>query len=378
MASEALNSVVFINLPESFKLPVKDFSVDNTIPLPVQITKEQAHKDDFDTSSLTLEMILAGILTILAYDTNNQHIDYYRYLLKSARPEIQTELMEAAILKARNEDFDIAEEIFASLRGLDPENMITILNSALFFDERASSYRRSGLHEDADAYDAEAEKYYKICLCVEDPFPDAYFNAGFFYLKQKNFSLCKEYFESFLILTESIDEKNIDENVRYKRQRAKEIINDIKSRNLEDDLFKSAYESIQNNNEEKALDEIKAFIKKNPKVWNAWFMLGWALRRLEQWHDASKAFEQAIILGGNNSDTYNELAICLLEMGNLAECEQKLFEALKIEPENTKIMSNLGILYLKKGDTKKAKTFFETVLAFDKNDELAKKALENL
>ena len=98
-------------------------------------------KDSFDFSNLSEEMILAGILTILAYDKKNPNIQYYRSIITKAKPNIKKELSEAAILKARNEDFDIAEEIFDALRGLDPEDIAIVLNTALFFDQRADSYR---------------------------------------------------------------------------------------------------------------------------------------------------------------------------------------------------------------------------------------------
>ena len=41
-------------------------------------------------------------------------------------------------------------------------------------------------------------------------------------------------------------------------------------------------------------------------------------------------------------------------------------------------MSNLGFLALKQGELEEAKKYFETVLTYDPNDELAKHALENL
>ena len=91
---------------------------------------------------------LAGILTVLAYDKKNQNLDYYRSILKKARPNIKAELCEAAILKTKNEDFDLAEEIFLALHGFDPEDEAIILNMALFLDQRAESYRKAGLYED--------------------------------------------------------------------------------------------------------------------------------------------------------------------------------------------------------------------------------------
>ena len=166
--------------------------------------------------------------------------------------------------------------------------------------------------------------------------------------------------------------------IAYHKQKKEEIIQDINSRNLEDELFKSAYDFIVMGQEEKGLESIKEFLETNPKVWNAWFMLGWALRRLERWSDAKLAFIKAIELGGDNTDTYNELAICCIELEDYSECKKYLSEALRIEPENTKIISNLGFLELKQGNISEAQKYFTIVLELDPNDVIAKKTLENL
>lgn len=375
-STNPLESIFYITLPENYSLPENAFKIDITIPLPVQSPIN--NPEDFDVNSLTLEMILAGILTVLAYDKNNQHLHYYRSLLTSVKPNIKTELTQAAILKAKNEDFDIAEEIFTALHGLDPDDIGTILNLALFFDERAESYRKSGLIEDADAYDDCAHNYYQQAMVAEPAVPDAFFNAGFFYLKQRNYTKAKNCFETYISLSANYDEDEITESDCKKRDRAEEIIRDINSRNLEDELFKSAYDFIVMGQEEKGLESIKEFLETNPKVWNAWFMLGWALRRLERWSDAKTAFLQAIELGGNTPDTYNELAICSMELEEFSECKKFLSEALKQEPENTKIISNLGFLELKQGNTEEAQKYFTIVLEIDPNDVIAKKTLENL
>ena len=377
-ASNPLDSIIFINLPENFELSKNAMHIDTTIPLPVQlpVVNGEFKKESFDISNLTQEMILAGILTILAYDKKNKDIQYYRSVIKNARPNLRQELTEAAILKARNGDFDIAEEIFEALLGLDPEDMVTVLNTALFFDQRAESYRNSELSEDADAYDEDAHRYYKMAMQADPPIPDAFFNAAFFYLKQRNFSHAKQCFETFLTLT--TDDDDSSENEKYKRERAKEIVEDISTRNLDDELFKSAFDFISMGEEEKGLEKIRSFIEKNPKVWNAWFMLGWALRRLERWEDAKAAFEEALKLGGNNCDTYNELAICCMETGLFDESKKHLTKALQLEPENTKIISNLGFLAKKEGDYSTARRYFETVLEFDPNDKIAQQALAEL
>ncbi len=375
-----LDSIVFINLPEDFKLSKESLHIDTTIPLPVQLPVQAGvyDKSKLDISALTPEMILAGILTVLAYDKDNSNILYYRSIINKAKPNIKQELTEAAILKTKNEDFDIAEEIFEALRGLDPDDMPTVLNSALFFDQRAESYRRSGLNDDADTYDDMAFRYYKEAMAADPPLPDAFFNAAFFYLRQKNYSKGKDCLETYLSLVAGQDDEKLSENEKYKKDRAKEILEDISSRNLDDELFKSAFDLISMGQEEKGLEKIRSFIEKNPKIWNAWFMLGWALRRLERYEDAKSAFDEALKLGGNNCDTYNELAICCMETGDYDSCRKNLLTALQIDPENTKIMSNLGFLAKKEGDYSSARRYFSAVLEYDPDDVIAQNALAEM
>ncbi len=373
-----LESVYFITLPEGFELSKESFPIDVTIPLPVQ-KKDSDAPGQFNPEELTQEQILAGILTVLAYDKHNQNLQYYRSIITKARPNIKKELSEAAILKVKNEDFELAEEIFLALQGLDPEDKAITLNMALFFDQRADSYRRSGLTEDANAYDEDALHYYKEAMVAEPAIPDAFFNAGFFYLKQKEYSNAKDAFETYLALTCDTPDEDLGDNGVYKKERAQEIVYNIKNQNMDDARFKAAYDLISNGEEEKGLDQIRMFLQNNPKVWNAWFMLGWGLRRLGRFEDGIQAFSKALEYGGDtNSDTYNEMAICHLETGNYEEAKKALLKALAIEPESTKIISNLGYVALREGNIADAQKYFTTVLEFDPDDKIAQTELAKL
>ena len=162
-SSNPLDSVYFVNFPEHFSLSKDAFQIDTSIPLPVQ-KKDGQEEEIFDPSQLTEEQIFSGILTVLAHDRNNPNLDYYRSVINAARPSIKKELQEAAILKTRDEDWEFAEEIWWALHGLDPENKAIILNMALFYDQKADSYRRNSLIEDADAFDDMALQYYKEAM----------------------------------------------------------------------------------------------------------------------------------------------------------------------------------------------------------------------
>ena len=376
--TKALESIYYISIPEDFVASDNAFQIDKTIKLPVQKKVDEA-PGDFNPEEISTEQILAGILTVLAYDKKNENLDYYRSIIRKVKPEIKKELCEAAILKTKNEDYDLAEEIFLALNGLDPEDVAITLNMALFLDQRADSYRNAGLNEDADAYDSDAYSYYEQAMTADPPLADAFFNAGFFFMKQHKYREAKDAFETYIALTCDISDDELGENGVYKKERAQEIINSISNQNMDDEAFSAAFDLISSGQEEKGLEEIRSFLMNNPKVWNAWFMLGWGLRRLERYEEAKQAFLEALKCGGDtNSDTYNELSLCYVQERDFVEAEKCLMKAFEIEPESTKIISNLGYLALAKGDKTKARNYFTTVLEFDPKDKIAAAELYKL
>ena len=67
-----------------------------------------------------------------------------------------------------------------------------------------------------------------------------------------------------------------------------------------------------------------------------------------------------------------------MELNLFEESRKNLTQALQLEPENTKIMSNLGFLALKEGDISTARQYFTAVLEFDPDDQIVKTALEDM
>ena len=366
-----LESIYFISIPDNFTSSQTQLKIDPKIKLPVQKKIDEA-PGEFNPKEITTEQILAGILTVLAYDKKNENLDYYREIVKQVKPNIKKELCEAAVLKTKNEDFELAEEIFLALLGLDSEDPALILNMALFLDQRADSYRNAGLNDDADAYDSDAQSYYTKAMSVEPPLADVYFNVGFFYMKQHKYREAKDAFETYIALTCDVNDEDLGENGVYKKERAQEIINFINEQNVDDEYFRAAYDLISHGQEEKGLEQIRLFIANNPKVWNAWFLLGWGLRRLERFSDAKQAFLECLRVGGDkNPDTYNELSLCYIQEKNFDEAQKCLLKALGMEPENTKVISNLGYLALAQGDVQGARNYFQTVLEFNPKDTIA-------
>lgn len=370
--------LLYIKVPDEYTFTAKIPGFDSSIPLPLLLDSDGK---DFTAESISEEMILAGMLHVFAYQRDNQHIAYYRDIFKELRPDIRGEMTNAAILKIKNADFDLAERLLLALEGLFPEDMQTKLNVALLMDERARFYEQAGSEADADYYTDRAFEMYKEVLAAEPALPEAFFNAGFFFINQKNFLKAKSLFETYIQI-----ETTHNDVTEQRKQKASELIEWITTQALDDELFKSAFDFIQMGEEDKALEKIREFLEHHPKVWNTWFLLGWALRRQERWQDAAEAFKHCLELGkGAQSelsvaycDICNELAICLMELDRFEESRQWLFSALEQEPENIKIISNLGTLALKEGNTDEAKAYFRTVLDMYPDDMLAVEILKKL
>ncbi|HUX13473.1 MAG TPA: tetratricopeptide repeat protein [Spirochaetia bacterium] len=360
-----LSKIVFISLPDHLQRSIGDFRVDPSRPLPVE---KPENREDWNISELSWEMIIAGMLRVLAHDSNNENADYYRDFVRAARPSIIEDLTETAVLKARNRDFELAEDIFKALRGLLPDDPRTSMNLAIVYEQRADAYETIGNDELQSHYSDLAFETYKQLFAADEVLPEAHLNGGFFFLKLRSFEKARFHLESYLKLGDDPE----------KRREIKRIIHEIDSQNLLDTLFNEAYDFIRMGEEEKGVEKIRRFLESYPNVWNGWFLLGWGQRRLQHYAEAKRAFLKALEIGPEQADTLNELAICDMELGELAESRRRLSRALTLEPENIKIISNFGILALKEGRDAEAASFFKTVLEIEPEDPIAIRYLEKI
>jgi len=224
-----------------------------------------------------------------------------------------------------------------------------------------------------------------IPIPVEIPWTDNIENNSIENILAENISIDSITIESILtamlrvIGERQVEQEWIDYYSRFVLFLRPDIITKLKEReSLADEDYLKALKLIKDGNAGEALAHIRVFIERNSLAPNGWFILGWALRLLGRWQDAQAALRKAIELGADNSDTRNELAICLMETGDIAGAKRELETALYNDPENTKIISNLGTLSLKQGDKEKAAAFFRTVLEIDSGDPIAKKYLEEI
>ncbi|MFW6312532.1 MAG: tetratricopeptide repeat protein [Spirochaetota bacterium] len=363
--SDKLADIIFIAVPDHLDREIGAFRIDPERMLPVEVT---SGTDRYDIHDLAWEQIVSAMLKILAYKPDYADADYYRDFILAVTPEIIAELTETAIIKTRNGDLELAEEIFLALRGLQPGDQRSLVNLALLYEQRAEAESRVGNEAQAEEYIEEAFTVYQELFSFDETLPEAHLNAGFFFVKQKSYEQGKRHLEVYVARGDDEEHK----------QEARDIIEQIESQSLSDTLFKEAYDFIQMGKEKEGIDKITRFIETHPDVWNAWFILGWGHRRMRAFERAKEAFERSLELGPRQPDTLNELAICHLELDDVLGARALLTEALTAEPENTKIISNMGILALKEGDPKEAAGYFRTVLELDPDDRVAQAYLDQI
>jgi len=364
-ARRALSTVLFVQLPKESLSSLGIGEVEDGFSIPVQTPGAVAK---FDLGMITPESIVTGILRVLAWKPAIAQAEAYRTIATSLRPSLLAELSDAGYAKAMAKEWDIAEEIFLALTGLFPAMPEPLLDLALLREEQAKILRQESDEEGAEAQEELAHQCYSRLLSLEPPFTPAFFHAGFFYIR------IHRYDRALFLLTTFVGLSDDEEKKSQARKAAKKL----EELGYLDDTFKEAYDFIRLGEDEKGLEKALAFVQRHPKVWNGWFLVGWARRKLGDWDLGAQAFLKAVELGGREADTYNELSLCQIELGRFAEARKSLEKALAAEPENVKIIVNLGALSLKTGRKGEALGFFKSALEIDPNDDVARRWIESL
>ncbi len=364
-AADALSGILFIQIDaERLKaLGIDGWEAGSSLPV-----QTQGQILRFDPSMISIESIVAGILRVLAWQPGHPLAAQYRKLAKALKPDLLAQLSDAGVAKAQAKDWDVAQEIFLALVGLYPESPLPLLDLALMWEERAKLLREEEREDLAEEEEDQAYQSYVSLLEMEPPFAPAYYHAALFFIKKRNFDRAVSLLTSYIGL----------EDDREKVEKAKSILKKLQDLGLLDRTFKEAYDFIQMGEEEKGLGKAREFIAIHPDVWNGWFLAGWALRRLGRWQEGADAFKKAIELNSGDTDSFNELALCQTELGELSAAKVSLEKALRLEPENVKIIVNLGALSHRMGKIGEARGFFISALEFDPDDALARDWLSRI
>jgi cytochrome c-type biogenesis protein CcmH len=112
-------------------------------------------------------------------------------------------------------------------------------------------------------------------------------------------------------------------------------------------------------------EKLAARMRENPNDAEGWMMLGRAYRALERFQESSDAFRKAVALAPDNADLLADLAETLALAGgrSLAGEPTRLLErALKLDPDNDKVLALSGSAAFARKDYKAAIRHWEALL----------------
>ncbi len=350
--NNTLQDLVFISLPSSMERNVGTFHIDPSIEIPVMLPEG---KDSLESTEISIELLVAGMLKIVAFDPEHKNFAYYRDFILAVQPSAPEELNLAAISQEQKENYDFAEELFLAVNHLAPQSP-TYINLATFYNKRASLDTSKGTSY--DFYQQKSMETLKEGVSIFEDDAPLLSELGFFHLYQGSVEIAKEYLDRYLLVAENGE----------KRDHVQKIMGDIDNKLNNDKLLMQAYDHIQMAKEEEALTNLESYLQESPKVWNAWFLKGWALRRLQRFAEAEKAFLSCISLGESSSDIYNELAICALETGKKDLAKNYLNTAVDLDEQNITLLSNLAYLHLRDEELDEAREFLELARNIDEKD----------
>lgn len=361
---ESLDTLLWIDLPDDIDTDMGAFKLDPSIPLPV----EPDENGEMDVSNVTWEKVIAACLLVLANSPSHQHADYYRNFLTALRPELAAELTEASQERVNEGDWSHAEDIILALRGLEPESHEPRYAMARLYDKRALSERKTGDPQTAETFEGAAEAAYNELLSEDNAPPEAWYDAGIFRYRRGDFLRAAETLEAYLDTETDGDD----------RQEAQRLVRLCREEGQAEETYREAYAALNAGLIPEGTTLAQEFRDKHPEGWPGWFLLGWALRLSEEWQDARTALEGAYERGCRESDLFNELAICTRTLRDFDAASSALEEALRLDPENIKIISNMAIVELEKGNRDEAVRWLETALTMDPSDMICRTLLDDL
>jgi tetratricopeptide (TPR) repeat protein len=348
------DKLIYVTLPSSFALDLGGFRLDPSIEVPFSVPEE---REKMESGDYTVENLLSGLITSVAEDEKGENYTYYRNLVNAIDPEIVTKLNQAAIAKEQKGEYDFALLLFKAVYHLLPQSA-SCINLATLYSYMAVEKSKKGEDNRNDIKKARETLEGGLTLFGEDE--DLLYECAAFEAFMGNLEEAKEYMDRyFSVATEG-----------EKKEEMKKTYREVCFKIDNSEKIEEAYDFLSLGEPDKALPAIESFITNNPKIWNGYFLKGWAERIKNEFGEAKKNFLKCIELGESNAEIYNELGLCELGEGNSELAELYLESAYDLDSENLTVLTNLAFLSLGRNDYDKAREYLEKARYLAKDDKL--------
>lgn len=120
-----------------------------------------------------------------------------------------------------------------------------------------------------------------------------------------------------------------------------------------------------------AAECLKKAIASEQYSWIAHYMLGSTYAKMYDWRRAHEEFVIAIDMDPNEPRAWHMCGEALLSLHRLDEAERYLRKALEMNPQLTDAVVDFGYLFLRRGDSQRAKELFEKALQLEPHNSRA-------
>ncbi len=352
-----LKDIRFITLPDERK--IGDVTIRADIPIPVQFPQGSV-TDDIDFNS-----IVAGLIKIVAWDSENKDIEYYKKLLLELQPDVVKELNLAAIAKSKKKDFEFAEELMLAVNHLSdaPESYI---NLAVLYAQMTVELHKKNDDTKADMYDDKIIAVLNECKSRHEKYAATYSEISAFHMRHGDIESARDYLAKYTEL----------EKDKKKRDQAQSTLKSIEKMLTSKDQIMYAYDKMMMGCADDALEIMNKYIASNEKRWESYFLRGWAKRVLEDYSGAQKDLLESIRIDGKNAEVYNELSICARESGDTELAKSYLQIAVDLDGDDVIYLSNLAFLHLASGEFEESRELLEKARKIDPEDPQLKYLIE--
>ena len=352
-----LKDIRFITLPDERK--IGDVTIRADIPIPVQFPQGSV-TDDIDFNS-----IVAGLIKIVAWDSENKDIEYYKKLLLELQPDVVKELNLAAIAKSKKKDFEFAEELMLAVNHLSdaPESYI---NLAVLYAQMTVELHKKNDDTKADMYDDKIIAVLNECKSRHEKYAATYSEISAFHMRHGDIESARDYLAKYTEL----------EKDKKKRDQAQSTLKSIEKMLSSKDQIMYAYDKMMMGCADDALEIMNKYIASNEKRWESYFLRGWAKRVLEDYSGAQKDLLESIRIDGKNAEVYNELSICARESGDTELAKSYLQIAVDLDGDDVIYLSNLAFLHLASGEFEESRELLEKARKIDPEDPQLKYLIE--
>ena len=359
---ESLRSIRYIKVPQGMRIESDTFRLDPNIMLPVQLKSASSR---LTPDAISLESIVSGMLTVIAYDESHKDVSYYKDFVLTVDPMLPDKLCKAAIAKEEQKDYEFSEELFLAVYHLLPQSA-SCINLATLYSYMAVDARDKGDEEKEDEYLLSAKRTLSDGLRRFGENEEVLAEISSFEAFMGNLEEAKEYLERYMAVAAEGE----------KKQEMKKLLSRIDLQLENDEEIKEAYDFIMLDETDKAIAAAEKFISKNPGIWNGYFLRGWALRKAGRFEEAKADQMKCLELGEHSADIYNELSIDELESGDRELAKTYLETAADLDPDNLTVASNLSFLYLQDSQYDEAREYLEKARFLSGSDEIVRNLIE--